>query len=115
MIYVAETYIISWIGPMSEFAFFRFMSLSLLSEEEKKSKDEIISVTEQVLDARGIECDSKISKLSEEKIREILNEVRKRRRRLSRKEREKETDEAVEAEDSESRKELEEAITEKSG
>lgn len=96
---------------MSEFAFFRFMSLSLLNEEEKKSKDEIISVTEQVLDAQGIECDSKISKLSEEKIREILNEVRKRRRKLSRKDRE-EADEAVE--DEEPRKELEEPITEKS-
>jgi hypothetical protein len=99
---------------MSEFAFFRFMSLSLLSEEEKKSKDEIISVTEEVLDAQGIECDSKISKLSEEKIREILNEVRKRRRKLSRKEREKDTGETVEAEDAESRNELEEPIAEKS-
>jgi hypothetical protein len=39
---------------MSDFAFFRFMSLNLLSEEEKKSKDEIIFVTEQVLDAKGI-------------------------------------------------------------
>jgi ribosomal protein S13 len=95
---------------MSEFAFFRFMSLSLLSEEEKKSKDEIISVTEEVLDAQGIECDSKISKLSEEKIREILNEVRKRRRKA----REKDTGETVEAEDAESRNELEEPIAEKS-
>jgi hypothetical protein len=66
---------------MSEFAFFRFMSLNLLTEEEKKSKNEIVSLTEQVLDAEGIECDSKIAKVSEEKIREILNEVRKRRRR----------------------------------
>jgi hypothetical protein len=38
---------------MSEFAFFRFMSLNLLTEEEKKSKNEIISLTEQVLDAEG--------------------------------------------------------------
>lgn len=30
---------------MSDFAFFRFMSPNLLSEEEKKSKDEIIFVT----------------------------------------------------------------------
>jgi hypothetical protein len=66
---------------MSEFAFFRFMSLNLLTEEEKKSKNEIISLTEQVLDAEGIECDSKIAKVSEEKMREILSEVRKRRRR----------------------------------
>jgi hypothetical protein len=64
---------------MSEFAFFRFMSLNLLTQEEKESKNEIISITEQVLDAKGIECDSKIAKVSEDKMREILNEVRKRR------------------------------------
>jgi len=66
---------------MSEFAFFRFMSLNLLTQEEIKNKTDIISVTEQVLDAEGIECDSKIAKLSEEKINKILSEVRKRRRR----------------------------------
>lgn len=68
------------------------MSLNLLTEEEKKSKNEIISLTEQVLDAEGIECDSKISKVSEDKMREILNEVRKRRRRsLNREETEEST------------------------
>jgi hypothetical protein len=92
---------------MSDFAFFRFMSLNLLTEEEKKSKDEIIFVTEQVLDVQGIECDSKISKLSEEKIREILNEVRKKRRKLTHKERDDEEDE----EDEERKKELEEPIS----
>ncbi|MGH9925164.1 MAG: hypothetical protein ACRD5B_07270 [Nitrososphaeraceae archaeon] len=66
---------------MSEFAFFRFLSLNLLTEEEKTNKLEIISVTEQVLDAEGIECDSKIAKLSAEKINKILAEVRRRRRR----------------------------------
>jgi hypothetical protein len=79
---------------MSEFAFFRFMSLNLLSQEEKENKSEIISVTEQVLDAEGIECDSKIAKVSEEKMREILNEVRKRRRqRRSQTKEEKEQEE----------------------
>jgi hypothetical protein len=73
---------------MSEFAFFRFMSLNLLTQEEKENKNEIISITEEVLDAEGIECDSKIAKVSEEKIREILNEVRKRRRRVQKKEEE---------------------------
>ena len=66
---------------MSEFAFFRFLSLELLTEEEKTNKPEIISVTEEVLDSEGIECDSKIAKLSEEKINMILAEVRRRRRR----------------------------------
>jgi ElaB/YqjD/DUF883 family membrane-anchored ribosome-binding protein len=66
---------------MSEFAFFRFMSLNMLTQEEKDNKAEIISVTEEVLDAQGMECDSKIAKVSEETIRQILNEVRKRRRK----------------------------------
>jgi hypothetical protein len=34
-------------------------------------------LTEQVLDAGRLECDDRISKLSEEKLREILEEVRK--------------------------------------
>ncbi len=66
---------------MSEFAFFRFMSLGLLTDEEKVNKTEIITITEQVLESEGMECDSKIAKVSEEKMREILNEVRKRRRK----------------------------------
>jgi hypothetical protein len=66
---------------MSEFAFFRFMSLNMLTQEEKDNKAAIISVTEEVLDAQGMECDSKIAKVSEETIRQILNEVRKRRRK----------------------------------
>jgi hypothetical protein len=66
---------------MSEFAFFRFMSLNLLTSEEKEHKDDIIDVTEQVLDAEGIECDSKVAKLPQETIIKILSEVRKRRRK----------------------------------
>jgi hypothetical protein len=66
---------------MSEFAFFRFMSLSLLNLEEQQHKDEIVSLTEQVLDAKGIECDSKIAKLSEEQLKEILEQVRKLKRK----------------------------------
>jgi hypothetical protein len=78
---------------MSEFAFFRFMNLNLLTQEEKENKNEVISITEEVLDAEGIECDSKIAKVSEEKIREILNEVRKRRRRRAQKKEEEEKEE----------------------
>lgn len=57
------------------------MSLNLLTQEEKDNKAEVISVTEEVLDAQGMECDSKIAKVSEETIHQILNEVRKRRRK----------------------------------
>jgi hypothetical protein len=66
---------------MSEFAFFRFMSLSLLNLEEQQHKDEIVSLTEQVLDAKGIECDSEIAKIYEEQLKEILEQVRKLRRK----------------------------------
>jgi hypothetical protein len=65
------------INKMSEFAFFRFMSLNMLNLEEQQHKDELVSLTEQVLDAKGIECDSKVSKISEEELREILEQVRK--------------------------------------
>jgi ABC-type phosphate transport system auxiliary subunit len=53
----------------------------MLTVEEQQHRDEIISLTEQVLDAKGIECDSKISKISEEQLREILQGVRKLRKR----------------------------------
>jgi len=66
---------------MSEFAFFRFMTYNMLTIEEQQHKDEIVSLTEEVLDARGIECDSKISKISEEQLRAILEQVRKLRKK----------------------------------
>jgi hypothetical protein len=66
---------------MSEFAYFRFMSNNMLTIEEQQHKDEMITLTEQVLDAKGIECDSKISKISEEQLREILEGVRRLRKR----------------------------------
>jgi hypothetical protein len=66
---------------MSEFAFFRFMTYNLLTLEEQQHKDEIVSLTEQELDARGIECDSKISKISEEQLKTILEGVRKLRKK----------------------------------
>lgn len=53
----------------------------MLDLEEQQHKDEIVSLTEQVLDAKGIECDSKISKLSEEQLSEILKQVRKLRKK----------------------------------
>ena len=66
---------------MSEFAFFRFRSSDMLTSEEEQHKDEIISLTEEVLQARGIECDSRIAKIPEVKLREILQEVRQKRKK----------------------------------
>ena len=65
---------------MSQFAFFRFMSYEMLTEEEQESKEEIIELTEEVLDAKGLECDQRISKLSKEQLQDILENVRKKRR-----------------------------------
>ena len=66
---------------MSEFAFFRFRSLNMLTQEEQERKEEIIQLTEDVLQAKGIECDASISKISEEELREILEKVREFRRK----------------------------------
>jgi hypothetical protein len=82
---------------MSEFAFFRFMSLSFLDLEEQQHKDEIVSLTEQVLDAKGIECDSKVAKISEEQLKEILEQVRKlrKKKKIEEDENEKQREEVV--------------------
>lgn len=53
----------------------------MLSEDEERDKQEMITLTEQVLDAKGIECDVRIAKISEDKLREILEEVRKLRKK----------------------------------
>jgi hypothetical protein len=72
---------LSYSYTMSEFAFFRFKSMAMLTPEEEENKDEIIQITEEVLDAKGLECDSRISKISYEQLRDILDEVRKLRRK----------------------------------
>ena len=66
---------------MSEFAFFRFMSNSMLATEEQQHKDEVIAFTEDILRAKGIECDSKTSRISQEQLEVILREVRKLRKK----------------------------------
>ena len=53
----------------------------MLTADEERDREEIISLTEQVLDLKGIECDAKIAKISEDLLREILEEVRKLRRK----------------------------------
>jgi ribosomal protein S13 len=75
----------------------RFMSLSLLDLVEQQHKDEIVSLTEQVLDAKGIECDSKVAKISEEQLKEILEQVRKlrKKKKIEEDENEKQREEVV--------------------
>jgi hypothetical protein len=77
---------------MSEFAYFRFMSYNMLTVEEQQHREEIITLTEQVLNAKGLECDSKISKISQEQLREILEAVRRLRKTKNKKKIEEEDD-----------------------
>jgi hypothetical protein len=93
---------------MSEFAYFRFMSNNMLTVEEQQHKDEIIALTEQVLDAKGIECDSKISKISEEQLREILEGVRRLRKRNKNRKRRIEKEEEEEEDNVEDNRQKEE-------
>jgi len=53
----------------------------MLTDDEERHREEMISLTEQVLDSRGIECDARIAKISEDRLREILEEVRRLRRK----------------------------------
>lgn len=57
----------------------------MLTQDEERNKEEIISLTEQVLDSRGIECDARIAKISEGQLRDILEEVRMLRRKRKKK------------------------------
>ena len=70
---------------MSEFAFFRFRSHNMLTNEEVH-KEEIVQLTEEVLHAKGIQCDASISKIPEEELKEILEKVRELRRKKKKKE-----------------------------
>ena len=66
---------------MSEFAFFRFRSNNMLTKEEEEHKEEIVQLTEDVLQSKGIQCDASISKITEEELKEILKKVRELRRK----------------------------------
>jgi membrane peptidoglycan carboxypeptidase len=61
---------------MSEVAYFRFKSNNMLTKDEKEHEDKIIQLTEEVLQAKGIECYSRISRRSQEQLKEIVEEVR---------------------------------------
>jgi hypothetical protein len=66
---------------MSDLAFFRFMSGNLLTREEQEHRDEIIGLTEQVLHAKGLQCDASIAKISEYELKDILDKVRELRKK----------------------------------
>jgi hypothetical protein len=70
------------------------MASYMLSPEESlpQNKQEIIDYTEDVLDARGIECDERISKMSDEQLKDVLEEVRRLRAKKKKKQGESESE-----------------------
>jgi hypothetical protein len=74
---------------MSEFAFIRFLTNGLLTEEERKDKNDIIQLTEDVLHAQGLECDASIAKVSMDQLKDILEQVRALRKKKAKEKQEK--------------------------
>ena len=58
---------------------------NMLTKEEEEHKEEIVQLTEEVLQAKGIECDASISKISEDDLKEILVKVRELRKKKRKK------------------------------
>jgi gas vesicle protein len=96
---------------MSDLAYQRFMASYMLAYEEQlpQNRQEIIDYTEDVLQAKGIECDKRIDELSEEQVKEILEEVRKLREK-GKKNRKKRQQQQEQQEDTTTDKQEEEEI-----
>lgn len=58
----------------------------MLTKEEEEHKEEIMRLTEEVLEAKGIQCDARISKIPEKELIEILEKVRELRRKKKKRE-----------------------------
>ena len=58
----------------------------MLTKEEEEHKEEIMRLTEEVLEAKGIQCDATISKIPEKELIEILEKVRELRRKKKKRE-----------------------------
>jgi hypothetical protein len=82
---------------MSEFAFIRFLSNGLLTEEERKDKNDIIQLTEDVLHAQGLECDASIAKVSADQLKDILEQVRVLRKKKVREKEAREEEQSVQS------------------
>ena len=51
------------------------------TKEEEEHKDEIVRLTEVVLQVEGVQCDATIAKIPEEQLKEILEKVRQLRKK----------------------------------
>ena len=52
------------------------MNRRMLTGEEQQHKEELVTIIEEVLQAKGIECDQRIGKMSDTELLEILGTVR---------------------------------------
>jgi ribosomal protein L12E/L44/L45/RPP1/RPP2 len=97
---------------MSDLAYQRFMASYMLTYEEQspQNKQEIIDYTEDVLQAKGIECDKRIAELSEEQVKEILEEVRKLREKGKKNRKKREQDQEQQEDTTAEKQEEEEEI-----
>jgi hypothetical protein len=84
------------------------MASYMLTAEEQlpENKVEIIDYTEDVLQANGIECDNRIAKMSEDQLKEILEQVRKLRSNKKKKVQQKQEQEQEEVTDSKAEEEI---------
>jgi DNA-binding transcriptional MerR regulator len=95
---------------MSDLAYQRFMASYMLTTEEQlpQNRQEIIDYTEDVLQARGIECDNRMKGLSEEQIKQILEDVRRLREKKKAKRKQRQREQQEQEQEEEKEKELEE-------
>ena len=95
---------------MSDLAYQRFMASYMLTPEEQlpENRQDIIDSTEDVLQARGIECDSRIKELPQEKLQEILEEVRRLREKKKARRNQRQQEQQQEEEGQEQQQEEEE-------
>ena len=62
---------------MNQFTYYGFLANNILTIEEMQQQDKTVRLTEERLDVKDIQCDSTISKLSLERLIEILDLRRK--------------------------------------
>lgn len=61
---------------MSILAYSRCMNRKMLTGEEQQHKEELITIIEEVLQAKNIACDERIGKMSDPELLEILGAAR---------------------------------------
>ena len=66
---------------MSDFAFFRFASLNMLTEEEITHKNKFLKITEQVLDAEGMNVIQGFRKFLKDQLARSLKKLGKLEKR----------------------------------